>query len=146
MALELRTFAHDVRHGTGGGELRHANWRAECNGVVAAAWQAPPWPENGDLNLASRRYEVAFARRYRLPRPILARAPVHCTGCGSNHGVPGADTIGDHDEGTYSKLQGKRQYVPEFVHDIVVVTLMALLRQCGFRDVVGDVGARRARL
>ncbi len=60
----------------------------------------------------------------------------------TSQGVPGADTAGDHDEGTSRKLQGKRQYI----HDAIVLTLMAMLRQCGFRDVVGDVGGGRTWL
>ena len=69
-------------------------------------------------------------RRYRAPRPAVARANIDCP-CKYAQGVAGLDCDGDHDEGSCSKHGGNRNAACDTVDEM----LAALLLTAGFRDV-----------
>ena len=142
LAMQKAQFESNVgRMPCGGGVTREANWRAECESEAAAAWQAIPWDEAGYQRITNSKYRTSFARRYRLPRPASAEAPLVCN-CGNRsgaraHGHTAAsasapvDRSGDHDEGECSKQQGRRS----FTHDSIVQLLFTYLKACGYREV-----------
>ena len=85
--------------------------KAVCKSVQGTSqcrWvSAIPWQRNGQFNLTNAIYRVAVARRYRMAKPAPAQAPIACK-CGVNKGMPGLDSMGDHEEAVCTALQGAR--------------------------------------
>ena len=70
------------------------------------AWvQAVPWQHEGYLSLTNAVYQVSVSRRYRLPRPDLARSRCVNYTCRWHSPAIGEDD-GDHDECDCSQRQG----------------------------------------
>ena len=142
--LQAAQYEQDaVKPELGGGPLRLANYRAECNPFADAAWSGVvPWPEKDGgphskrLTLINNYYDTALARRLRLTRPVAAHAPADCAAPNCRHGahLGGLDLDGDHDEGSCTDRQGQRQAA----HDMFVAALALLLKQCLFRSVRTD--------
>ena len=130
LAHQVEQFRDRVQDPTvGGGQRRYKNWLAESNDVAAAGWQAGAW--NEDLQIPNGWHDVSLGpRRYRAPRPAVARANIDCP-CKYAQGVAGLDCDGDHDEGSCSKHGGNRNAAC----DAVAEMLAALLLTAGFRDV-----------
>ena len=84
----------------GGGQRHYMNWLAESNDVAAAGWQAGAW--NQDLQTPNGWHDVSLGRRYRAPRPAVARANIDCP-YKCTQGVAGLECGGDHDEGSCNK-------------------------------------------
>ena len=144
LVLQAAQYELDaVKPELGGGPLRLANYRAECNPFADAAWSGVvPWPEKDGgphskrLTMINNYYDTALARRLRLTRPVAAHAPADCAAPNCRHGahLGGLDLDGDHDEGSCTDRQGQRQAA----HDMFVAALALLLKQCLFRSVRTD--------
>ena len=119
-----------------GGSAQHKNWLAEANSTASLAFQAIPWDEHGRLSITNNAYRTAFARRYRLPLPLLSQGPLRCP-CGRHPfaNEDARDTIGDHSESTCEWTRGKRTYAHNMLNNVLILFLKA----AGFVQVRAEI-------
>ena len=110
--------------GYGPPRMKSVQGTSQCRWVSAI-----PWQRNGQFNLTNAIYRVAVARRYRMAKPAPAQAPIACK-CGVNKGMPGLDSMGDHEDAVCTALQGARTQA----HNRFANQFATFLRECHFSD------------
>jgi hypothetical protein len=125
------------------------NWRS-VQGKHAGRWvEATPWQTEGYLSISNSLYAVAFARRYRLPRPAQTHIAQRQCNCAQGHKVF-LDEYGDHQEANCRRLNRVRT----LVHDQLCNLIMQLMIQGGLKGIrleyrqwdpspIGKCGTRR---